>query len=95
MKDYCPECNGDMDEVDLEYKMCDKCYSKSIPRLKDDAMIKIKIPKLIIINKKKLEELYYVCNTVKWNYFLNRYYPNAELVLKRCQLDNHLTLMVD
>ena len=30
MKDYCPKCTGDMDEVDFEYGMCYKCFEKKM-----------------------------------------------------------------
>lgn len=39
----------------------------------------IKHKKLIV--KKGNTFLHYVCTHCKWNYWLNRYYPKAELIM--------------
>lgn len=31
----------------------------------------------------KIHYKYYVCNIATWNWFLNRYYPKAELIYER------------
>ena len=85
-KGYCPECTGVMDESDFEFNMCNDCYEKTIPKLMDDVVQRIKYPKLRF--KKGKLELFYRCNTVKWNYYLNRYYPNAVLVMDTEELNN-------
>ena len=92
MKDYCPKCSGDMDEVDIELKMCYACYCKTIPKLINKAVLGVKYPKLTIINKKKNIDSYYVCNTAEWNFYLDRYYPKAELVLIVEHLNNSVNL---
>ena len=39
----------------------------------------VKHPKLKI--KKGNKTFYYICNTLNWNWFLNRYYPVADLIM--------------
>ena len=46
----------------------------------DEAMIKVKYPKLKIV--KGNIEYHYVCNTCEYNHWLNRYYPKADLILE-------------
>lgn len=46
----------------------------------DEQMIQIKYKKLRITYKNITK--YYVCNTMVWNWWLNRYYPKAELILE-------------
>ena len=88
MKGYCKWCGCEIDEVEhLQFDGAHETCCKVI--------IQVKYPNLKIINKKKQEELYYECNTAKWNFYLNRFYPSAELILKRCQLNNDLTLAID
>jgi len=49
----------------------------------EDAMLKVKYRKLSIIKGNKT--YHYICNTAIWNYWLGRFYPNAELI----QIDEH------
>ena len=88
MKGYCPICKKVIDEVVYsQFGMCHKCYTgkirDEITEMKKKAMIEIKHKNLVLIKKTEDGDrrYHYVCNTVNWNYFLNRYYPNAELTM--------------
>ena len=72
-KGYC-DCGKVIDQVEFfQFGMCEVCFTakRKLPK------INIKFKKLKI--RRGDSVLYYVCNIVKWNYWLNRYYPHAEL----------------
>ena len=52
-----------------------------ILELMENAIESIKYNTLTIkrIYKDKIVSKYYVCNIAEWNWFLNRYFPKAEL----------------
>lgn len=73
MKGYCPSCGKVIDEVEYtQFKgVCEVCSIKKIT---------VKHRSLLI--KRGNVDYFYVCNTVEWNYWLDRYYPKAECILE-------------
>lgn len=84
MKGYCPNCNKVVDETqfDLKAQVCDDCFMKGYS---------IKHKNLRI--RKGTSDFYYTCKTLKWNYWLNRFYPKAELVMEVEYLNNGLGIV--
>ena len=83
MKGYCPICHKVVDETEFDMKaqMCDGCVKKSYS---------IKHKKLRV--RKGASDLYYTCKTLEWNYWLNRYYPMANLIMTIEHLNNGFKL---
>jgi len=82
MKGMCPECFRIVDETEFNIiaQMCDDCLRKAVMKLNEECcMVSIKYPRLKIT--KGNTDYHYVCNVCEWNYFLDRYYPVAELIL--------------
>ena len=76
MKGYCEWCSCEIDEVEfIQFEMHELCKKE----LDTKVIQQIKYPKLKI--KKGNEVFHYVCQSATWNYWLNRFYPIAELTL--------------
>ena len=72
MKGYCQWCGCEIDEV--EYMQFDGAHYEC-----KKVRIDVKYPKLKI--KKGNEVFHYVCQSATWNFYLNRFYPIAELIM--------------
>ena len=84
-KGYCG-CGAVIDEVEYtQFKMCLNCYM----RLQKDE-IRIKHKNLRI--RKGVFDFYYTCKTLEWNYWLNRSYPKANLIMTVEHLNNGFNL---
>lgn len=60
----------------------------------DEALIKLKYPKL----RKTFKDItyYYSCTHCEYNWFLNRYYPKAELIMTIEHLNkNKINILID
>ena len=83
-KGYCPICKKVIDQViSEEFGMCKSCYLKGFS---------IKHKNLMI--RKGASDLYYKCGTMTWNYWLNRYYPSADLIMTVEHLNNGFKLKI-
>ena len=72
MKGYCQWCGCEIDDVEfITFDGAHETCSK--------VKLKVKIPKLKI--KKGNKVFHYVCTIAEWNFFLNRFYPKAELIM--------------
>ena len=72
MKDYCEWCGCEVDEVEFtEFEGAHETCTK--------VKVKVKIPKLTI--EKGNKTFYFVCKSARWNFYLNRFYPFAELIM--------------
>ena len=70
MKGYCQWCGCEIDEVEyMQFKGAHETCSK--------VKLEVKIPKMRV--RKGNEIFHYVCNTAEWNFYLNRFYPVANL----------------
>lgn len=76
MKGYCKWCGCEIDEV--EFTQFSEVHELCLNELKAKVKLQVKYPKLKI--KKGNEVFHYVCQSATWNYWLNRFYPDAELV---------------
>ena len=83
MKGYC-NCRKEIDEVEYtQFGMCAECYMKS-------KTSNIKHPRLKV--RKGNTDFFYVCNTLEWNYYLDRYYPKATLTMEVVHIPIGLTM---
>lgn len=75
MKDYC-KCGGIMDETEfIAFGMCPKCFA-------DKEMKGLEIKHRSIIIRRGCVDYVYVCHVAEWNFYLDRYYPKAELYME-------------
>jgi len=72
MKGYCAWCGTEIDEV--EY-----CQFNGTHETCSKVKLQVKYPILKI--KKGNEVYHYRCNTATWNFYLERFYPKADLIL--------------
>ena len=75
-KGYCGWCGCEIDEVEFtQFSVHELCLNEMNAKVK----LQVKYSKLKI--KKGNKVFHYVCQTATWNYWLNRFYPKAELIM--------------
>ena len=77
MKGMCPICKEIVDETqfNMEAQMCEECWERS----KVDRIIYVKYSRIVVVIGNK--DYHYVCTHAVWNWWLDRYYPLAELTM--------------